>query len=371
MKYNNKEAILRDIYRHINVVREERKAPDDRVKKHTRVTDAYRDVNDIADIFGFSGRGDIYDFETATGCFTAPPWTAICPRGSFRRRRTCSSSSRSSKSTGSKRATSCPAGIYTAGRATSTRSSTSWASTACRLRRSAAPTRPNAVPPAKRLPVWGGAYLSAVGALVPVMAGETLLVTHTDGFDASGVVVGVVAAAARVSTEPEIIRIDIAPAGAGQARSSASISTLVFLGGCSAWRRPVPVTLRDYGRDVILAVTNASAAALGRDITGLYALLSASGNSDAGCVTVVCSMDAAALSPAQLSAARLAASGELAVTDDGFGGYAVDYARCRYKGAAEPEQAAAMGRVPPVSGAGRPRQGGGSAAHGQPYGIYR
>ena len=63
MKYNNKEAILRDIYRHINVVREERKAPDDRVKKHTRVTDAYRDVNDIADIFGFSGRGDIYDFD--------------------------------------------------------------------------------------------------------------------------------------------------------------------------------------------------------------------------------------------------------------------------------------------------------------------
>lgn len=342
MKYNNKEAILRDIYRHINVVREERKAPDDRVKKHTRVTDAYRDVNDIADIFGFSGRGDIYDFETATGLFHRAAMDGYLSEGLIPSSEDVFVIEPLIKKYGLEE------GDVVSGRYIYCGSRDQYALVdvvgingmpVASFRRADAA---NAVPPAKRLPVWGGAYLSAVGALVPVMAGETLLVTHTDGFDASGVVGGVVAAAARVSTEPEIIRIDIAPAGAGRGTVMRLDLDPSFFSEAFRVAAARAVTLRDYGRDVILAVTNASAAALGRDITGLYALLSASGNSDAGCVTVVCSMDAAALSPAQLSAARLAASGELAVTDDGFGGYAVDYARCRYKGAAEPEQAAAM-----------------------------
>lgn len=342
MKYNNKETILRDIYRHINVVREERRAPADRVKKHTRVTDAYRDVNDIAEIFGFAGRGDIYGFETATGLFHRAAMDGYLSEGFIPSSEDVFVIEPLIKKYGLEE------GDVVSGRYMYCGSRDQYALVDVvginglpveSFRRADAAL---SVPPAKRLSVWGGAYLSAVGALVPVMAGETLLVTHTDGFDASEIVDEAVAAAARASAEPEIIRIDVAPAGAGRGTVMRLDLDPSFFSEAFRVAAARAVTLRDYGRDVILAVTNASAAALGREVTGLYALLSASGNSDAGCVTVVCSLDAAALSPAQLSAARLASAGELAVTDDGFGGYVVDYARCRYKGEAEPEQAAAM-----------------------------
>ena len=341
MKYNNKETILHDIYDHINAVKDGQKVPADRVKRFSRVTDVYRDVNDIADIYGFSERGDIYGFRTATGLFHRAAVDGYLSDGLVPSSEDVFVIEPLIKKYGLEE------GDVVSGRYFYCGSRDQYALADVvgingmpidSFRRAGAAI---SAAPVKRLRVWGDAYLNAVSVLTPLMAGESLIITHDAGFDADGLVTSLADAAVKASTEPEVIRIDVAPSGAGKGAVMRLDLDPSFFSEAFRVAANRAVTLRNYGRDVVVAVTNASAAALGRDVTGLYSLLAAAGNSDAGCVTVICAMDGAALSPAQLSAARLAATGEFAVCGDGWGGYRPDYAHCLYKGAQDAEHRAA------------------------------